>query len=64
MKKIALTIGLAVLATGSVLYGINKNSSRSETKCVAGQGCSVCPCTPNCQPGDANCSCPLGCENK
>lgn len=50
-KKASLTIVSTILVASAVALGaivLEQNN---------------CPCTPDCQPGDAWCSCPASCEN-
>ena len=61
MKKYILAISVLVLF--STIYVLAQNNGNEEV-CSADSGdadCISCPCTPDCQPGDEHCTCPLVC---
>ena len=60
MKKVILSIVAILLVAGTVVFATTttkKNNDCSNTK-----DCVSCPCTPDCQPGDPNCTCPESCK--
>ena len=62
MKNNLLIAGAALLVAGSVAFGVNA-TNKSDLPCPDTEDCVCCPCTPDCQPGDPQCTCPVGCEN-
>ncbi len=61
MKKKMLIACSALLVASSVALGINA-TNKSENPCPNTDDCVCCPFTPDCQPGDSPCTCPVGCE--
>lgn len=59
MKKYIISSIIGVAALTSVLAFSSTNEG---TTCKNGS-CEACPCTPDCQPGDAWCTCPSDCKH-
>ena len=65
MKNIILGIGTFIVVLGTIT-AINASSTNNSNGCGASctnEECHMCPCTPDCQPGDEHCVCPAGCKN-
>lgn len=61
MKTKVLLIALTVLVMCSAVFGI-VSYNRTESVNAAAENEKSCPITPDCQPGDAHCVCPVGCD--
>ena len=55
MKRIMLYSLLTLAIAGCVVFVVKAQQK-------AGAAAEYCPCTPDCQPGDPHCTCPVGCE--
>lgn len=61
MKKVIVGACALVIIAGTIVFA-SSNTSAKEVKCNDTQKC--CKVTPDCQPGDPNCVCPMMCTEK
>ncbi len=61
MKKLIFGICLAVVSATAFGFASTNEKNNSKTTCPNTEDCVCCPCTPDCQPGDPNCACPVDC---
>lgn len=62
-KKIFLALATIMFLAIAVVYA-NSNNTKTAVKTQCAEKCMKSHCTPNCQPGDPNCTCKMGCEKK
>lgn len=62
MKKFFIGIGLLTVTITALSFTSAKGNNESKP-CPDRPGCVCCPCTPDCQVGDPNCTCPMNCNN-
>jgi len=58
-----LLFGLIGIGMISGIIGFAQSQNKTSENCPETATCVCCPCTADCQPGDANCTCPEGCTD-
>ena len=61
MKNKFVIAGAALLVAGSVAFGMNA-TNKADNPCPNTEDCVCCPLTPDCQPGDPQCTYAADCE--
>ncbi len=60
MKKVIIGAVAVIIIAGTVVFA--SSTPKKEQKCDDPTKC--CKVTPNCQPGDPNCVCPIMCDDE
>lgn len=61
MKKIFFGACLLTVTVATLSFTNTNGNTDSKATCPDTSSCVCCPCTPDCQPGDLNCVCPMDC---
>jgi len=61
MKKYILGISACILLSTVILLAQSANTEKICSTDCGEKECISCPCTPDCLPGDENCTCPIDC---
>lgn len=62
MKKVIIGAVALVVIAGTVVFA--SSTSKTEAKPTCNDKSKCCKVTPDCQPGDPNCVCPMMCDEK